>query len=363
MIDRDAPGFAETIRAGVAQPHAARDPHARRVRHPRAHADRQLPRATRRRSASRGRSSSRRSSTPPRRSSVSELDARRASARRYGERAGARRRHARAEGRARRSASSGRTAPARRRCCACWPRCCARTPAACRCWAASCPTTPGRCAAASATSAHEPLLYRDLSARENLRFHARLHGVGRARAWTSCSPRSASTGRADEPVRELSRGMVQRAAAARAVLHDPPLLLLDEPRANLDPAAAELLEPLIGRACGRTRVLVTHDVEGGARRGRRRARAAARPAGVRAAGATREPSVRGAVRVIRAASRSCARTSRSSCARAQSVPAMALFSVTAFVLFHFGLDRDRLDGDLASGVAVGDAAARDACSA
>jgi ABC-type uncharacterized transport system ATPase subunit len=47
------------------------------------------------------------------------------------------------------------------------------------------------------------------------------------------------------------------------VLHDPPLLLLDEPRANLDPAGAELLEPLVGRPSGRTRVLVTHDVEGG----------------------------------------------------------------------------------------------------
>jgi ABC-type multidrug transport system ATPase subunit len=46
------------------------------------------------------------------------------------------------------------------------------------------------------------------------------------------------------------------------VLHDPPLLLLDEPRSNLDPAAAELLEPLIGRGSERTRVLVTHDVEG-----------------------------------------------------------------------------------------------------
>jgi ABC-type multidrug transport system ATPase subunit len=68
--------------------------------------------------------------------------------------------------------------------------------------------------------------------------------------------------RADDPVRELSRGMVQRLAAARAVLHEPPLLLLDEPRANLDPAAAELLEPLIGRPSGRTRVLVSHDVQG-----------------------------------------------------------------------------------------------------
>jgi heme ABC exporter ATP-binding subunit CcmA len=109
---------------------------------------------------------------------------------------------------------------------------------------------------------HEPLLYRDLTARENLRYHARLHGVdpGRVEALL------ASTGmerRADEPLRELSAGMVQRLAAARAVLHDPPLLLLDEPRSNLDPAAAELLEPLIGRSSGRTRVLVTHDVEGG----------------------------------------------------------------------------------------------------
>jgi heme exporter protein A len=69
--------------------------------------------------------------------------------------------------------------------------------------------------------------------------------------------------RADEPIAELSRGMVQRLAAARAVLHDPPLLLLDEPRAGLDPAAADLLEPLVGRVSGRTRVLVTHDIEGG----------------------------------------------------------------------------------------------------
>jgi ABC-type transporter Mla maintaining outer membrane lipid asymmetry ATPase subunit MlaF len=55
--------------------------------------------------------------------------------------------------------------------------------------------------------------------------------------------------------------MLQRAAVARATLHEPAILLLDEPRANLDPAAARALEPLIGKASGRTRVLVSHDVE------------------------------------------------------------------------------------------------------
>jgi heme exporter protein A len=109
--------------------------------------------------------------------------------------------------------------------------------------------------------AHEPLLYRELSGRENLRYHARLHGVGEERV-TAVLAQVGMEARADDPIRELSRGLVQRLAAARAVLHDPPLLLLDEPRANLDPAAAELLEPLIGRPSGRTRVLVSHDVQG-----------------------------------------------------------------------------------------------------
>ena len=109
---------------------------------------------------------------------------------------------------------------------------------------------------------HEPLLYRELTGRENLRYHAELHGVSGDRVGELLEAVGMER-RADEPVAELSRGMVQRLAAARAVLHDPPLLLLDEPRAGLDPAAAELLEPLIGRASGRTRVLVTHDIEGG----------------------------------------------------------------------------------------------------
>ena len=109
---------------------------------------------------------------------------------------------------------------------------------------------------------HDPLLYRDLSGRENLRYYAGLHGVARERV----AERLAAVGlerRADEPVRDLSKGMVQRLAVARATLHDPDLLLLDEPRANLDPGAAEQLEPLTGRASGKTRVVVTHDVDGG----------------------------------------------------------------------------------------------------
>jgi heme exporter protein A len=111
---------------------------------------------------------------------------------------------------------------------------------------------------------HEPLLYPDLTARENLVFYARLHGVDDGRA-DELLERVGLAARARDPVRELSRGMVQRLAAARAVLHDPAVLLLDEPRAGLDPAAAEQLEPLIGRASGRTRVIVTHDVERGLR--------------------------------------------------------------------------------------------------
>jgi len=106
--------------------------------------------------------------------------------------------------------------------------------------------------------AHDPLLYRDLSARENLSYHARLHAVGLGRVEELLHAVGMS-GRADEPVRLLSRGLVQRLAVCRAVLHAPSLLLLDEPLANLDPAATELVGPLIGREAGATRVLTSHD--------------------------------------------------------------------------------------------------------
>jgi heme exporter protein A len=109
---------------------------------------------------------------------------------------------------------------------------------------------------------HEPLLYRELTARENLRFHARLYDVAAGRV-EELLDRVGLEHRADEPLRSLSRGMVQRAAVARAVLHDPELLLLDEPRSNLDPSAVELVDPLIGAASGRTRVICSHDPGGG----------------------------------------------------------------------------------------------------
>ena len=105
---------------------------------------------------------------------------------------------------------------------------------------------------------HEPLLYRDLTGRENLRYQAQLHRVAPERVERLLESVGMDA-RGDDPVRSLSRGMVQRLAVCRAVLHDPELLLLDEPRANLDPAAVELVEPLIGRGNGHTRVLTSHD--------------------------------------------------------------------------------------------------------
>jgi heme exporter protein A len=106
---------------------------------------------------------------------------------------------------------------------------------------------------------HDPLLYRDLTARENLRFHARLHGVAFARVEELLDAVGMAR-RADDPVHTYSRGMIQRVAVCRAVLHAPELLLLDEPLAGLDPGAAAAVAPLLG---GGTRVLISHDVEHG----------------------------------------------------------------------------------------------------
>ncbi len=110
---------------------------------------------------------------------------------------------------------------------------------------------------------HEPLLYRDLSGRENLRFQARLYGIERRAAEARIGELLRAVGmerRADERVAELSAGMRQRLSICRCVLHEPELLLLDEPDSNLDAEGREAARDLIGPGAG-TRVVVTHDPE------------------------------------------------------------------------------------------------------
>jgi heme exporter protein A len=108
---------------------------------------------------------------------------------------------------------------------------------------------------------HDPLLYRDLSGRENLDFYARLYAVpNAAQRIAHLLEVTGMTARAGDPVASLSRGMAQRLAVCRAVLHEPRLLLLDEPRSHLDPEAAATVDSLVGPRSDTTRVLVTHDL-------------------------------------------------------------------------------------------------------
>ena len=110
---------------------------------------------------------------------------------------------------------------------------------------------------------HQSHLYDDLTAAENLVFAARLYGSPDPERRARGALDAVGLGnRADEPVRRLSRGMVQRVAIARSLLHQPPLLLLDEPFTGLDPASAGRVAALFAaeRNAGRTLILVTHEV-------------------------------------------------------------------------------------------------------
>jgi heme exporter protein A len=109
---------------------------------------------------------------------------------------------------------------------------------------------------------HEPLLYRDLTARENLRFHARLHGLGDPeKRIGELLGLVGLAAHADRRTGELSAGMTQRISICRAVLHEPELILLDEPYSHLDADGQALVQPVIGPRRDLTRVLVSHDRE------------------------------------------------------------------------------------------------------
>src|SRR5215211_2112462 len=114
---------------------------------------------------------------------------------------------------------------------------------------------------------HQPLLYRDLTPRENLALAAALHGLEPDAADGRIQELLDAVGmarRADDRVAELSAGMRQRIDICRAVLHAPPLLLLDEPDAHLDAEARRRIEPLIATLPDRSRVVVSHDREAAA---------------------------------------------------------------------------------------------------
>jgi len=110
--------------------------------------------------------------------------------------------------------------------------------------------------------AHELHLYPELSARQNLRFFGELYGVGAGRVEAALA-RAGLEERGDDDVSGFSRGMRQRLALERALLHDPKLILLDEPFTGLDQAStAALVERLRDRQrAGCVIVLATHDLD------------------------------------------------------------------------------------------------------
>ena len=109
--------------------------------------------------------------------------------------------------------------------------------------------------------AHEPLVYRELTALENLDLYGRLYRVPERRERIGMLLERFGLWEARRnPVSSFSRGMQQRLALCRTLLHDPALLLLDEPYAGLDEAGAELLDVELGALAGRrTLLLATHD--------------------------------------------------------------------------------------------------------
>jgi heme exporter protein A len=110
---------------------------------------------------------------------------------------------------------------------------------------------------------HLPLLYGDLSAEENLRFYGRMYGIpGLEERITDVLEMVGLEHRRRDLVRTFSRGMQQRLAIGRAVLHDPDVMLFDEPYTGLDQDASSMLDDVLKTvaARGRTVVMTSHDL-------------------------------------------------------------------------------------------------------
>jgi heme exporter protein A len=119
---------------------------------------------------------------------------------------------------------------------------------------------------------HRTLLYGDLTAEQNLRFYARMYDLqGDTERVRYLTERVGLAERRHDLVRTFSRGMQQRLAVARAVLHRPQVLLLDEPYTGLDPNAAQVLTDLLAELAGEGCIvlLTTHNLERGLAVGRR----------------------------------------------------------------------------------------------
>jgi ABC-type multidrug transport system ATPase subunit len=115
---------------------------------------------------------------------------------------------------------------------------------------------------------HQPHAYEELTARENLLFFARMYGLRDSAARAAALLERVGLGaRANDRVRAFSRGQAQRLALARGIIHEPAVLLLDEPDTGLDQEALALLERLITerRERGQATVLTTHNLERGLR--------------------------------------------------------------------------------------------------
>jgi len=110
---------------------------------------------------------------------------------------------------------------------------------------------------------HQPLLYGDLTAEENLRFYGRMYAVSKLKRRIEVVLEMVGlNARRRDLVRQFSRGMQQRLAIGRAILHDPEILLLDEPHTGLDQEAAAMLDALLLDVAdrGRTVVMTSHDL-------------------------------------------------------------------------------------------------------